>query len=196
MPVSTPSELVIHDWPLPYESRLQQRALDTIDLVVIHCTELPDMQMTREFGERVRYADGTGNSGHYYIEENGTVYRFVAPRTRGQPYSRLQHAFDRHRDVQPRPLSALGRQQTPGLHDAVYKRANTTHCSRCCANCARISRACAISPATKISTAASNRPATIRRSCCRAARIPARCFHGMKSCRRPDWKSWCPSLAT
>jgi N-acetylmuramoyl-L-alanine amidase len=74
-----PPELIIHDWPLPYEAQLQQRATSTIDLVVIHCTELPDMKMTREFGERVRYADkGTGNSGHYYIEENGAVHRFVA----------------------------------------------------------------------------------------------------------------------
>lgn len=79
MPVPMPPELAIHDWPLPYEARLHQRALSAIDLVVIHCTELPDMKMTREFGERVHYPDpGTGNSGHYYIEENGAVHRFVA----------------------------------------------------------------------------------------------------------------------
>src|SRR5579863_3845923 len=79
MPVPMPPELAIHDWPLPYEARLHQRALSTIDLVVIHCTELPDMKMTREFGELVHYPDpGTGNSGHYYIEENGAVHRFVA----------------------------------------------------------------------------------------------------------------------
>jgi len=36
--------------------------------------------MTREFGERVHYPQlGTGNSGHYYIEENGAVHRFVSP---------------------------------------------------------------------------------------------------------------------
>lgn len=79
MPVPMPPELVIHDWPLPYEARLPHRPVSTIDLVVIHCTELPDMKMTREFGERVHYASTqTGNSGHYYIEENGTVHRFVA----------------------------------------------------------------------------------------------------------------------
>lgn len=78
MPIPTPPELVIHDWPLPYEAHLAPRALNTIDLVVIHCTELPDMKMTREFGERVHYPEkGTGNSGHYYIEENGAVHRFV-----------------------------------------------------------------------------------------------------------------------
>ena len=74
-----PADLAIHDWPLPYESRLERRALKSIDLVVIHCTELPDMAMTREFGERVRYEKSqTGNSGHYYIDFDGTVHRFVA----------------------------------------------------------------------------------------------------------------------
>jgi N-acetylmuramoyl-L-alanine amidase len=74
------AELVIHDWPLPYTARLDRRELARIDLVVIHCTELPDMAMTREFGERVHYPEkGTGNSGHYYITEDGEVYRFVAP---------------------------------------------------------------------------------------------------------------------
>ena len=79
MPIDLANELSIRDWPLPYEARLSARALDTIDLVVIHCTELPDMQMTREFGERIRYvATQTGNSGHYYIDTDGTIYRFVA----------------------------------------------------------------------------------------------------------------------
>jgi N-acetylmuramoyl-L-alanine amidase len=79
MPIDLATELSIRDWPLPYEARLPARKLDAIDLVVIHCTELPDMQMTREFGERIRYAaTQTGNSGHYYIDTDGTIYRFVA----------------------------------------------------------------------------------------------------------------------
>jgi N-acetylmuramoyl-L-alanine amidase len=74
-----PIDLPIHDWPLPYEARLESRALSAIDLVVIHCTELPDMRTAREFGERVRYAaTQTGNSGHYYIDTDGSVHRFVA----------------------------------------------------------------------------------------------------------------------
>ena len=74
-----PLDLSIHAWPLPYESRLEHRAPSSIDLVVIHCTELPDMTMAREFGERIHYADkGTGNSGHYYIDTDGGVHRFVA----------------------------------------------------------------------------------------------------------------------
>jgi N-acetylmuramoyl-L-alanine amidase len=72
-------DITIHDWPLPYESRLEHRALTSVDLVVIHCTELPDMAMAREFGERIRYEKSqTGNSGHYYIDFDGTIQRFVA----------------------------------------------------------------------------------------------------------------------
>jgi len=74
-----PIDLPIHQWPLSYESRLEQRAPSAIDLVVIHCTELPDMAMAREYGERVHYpGKGTGNSGHYYIDTDGSVHRFVA----------------------------------------------------------------------------------------------------------------------
>ena len=79
MPLDLPPALAIHDWPLPYEAKLAPRDAAAVDLVVIHCTELPDMAMTREFGERVHYpATGTGNSGHYYIERDGTIYRYVA----------------------------------------------------------------------------------------------------------------------
>jgi N-acetylmuramoyl-L-alanine amidase len=74
-----PTDPVIRDWPLPYETELDHRESAAIDLVVIHCTELPDMAMTREFGERVHYPEkGTGNCGHYYITEAGEVCRFVA----------------------------------------------------------------------------------------------------------------------
>jgi N-acetylmuramoyl-L-alanine amidase len=69
----------VHVWPLPYEERLEQRAAGSIDLVVIHCTELPDMAMAREYGERALYDSGAGNSGHYYIDRDGTVQLFVRP---------------------------------------------------------------------------------------------------------------------
>lgn len=72
------SDLIIHDWPLPYESRLAARSASAIDLVVIHCTELPDMAMAREFGERVHYKESlTGNCGHYYIDRDGCISRFA-----------------------------------------------------------------------------------------------------------------------
>lgn len=90
MPADPSSNVTIHPWPLPYEERLDPRAHDQIDLVVIHCTELPDLAMAREYGERVLYPEradgsgGTGNSGHFYIdndggERDGSVHMFVRP---------------------------------------------------------------------------------------------------------------------
>jgi len=65
--------------PLPYENRLELRAREQIDLVVIHCTELPDLATAREYGERVLHASGTGNCGHYYIDRDGSVHVYVRP---------------------------------------------------------------------------------------------------------------------
>ena len=66
--------------PLPYEERLDPRPLSRIDLVVIHCTEVPTLQLSREYGERILYAGSqTGNSGHYYIDRDGTVVMYVRP---------------------------------------------------------------------------------------------------------------------
>lgn len=75
------SALTIHDQPLPYVAQLAQRPAGAVTLVVIHCTELPDLATAREYGERVLYPSGTGNSGHYYIDRDGQVYRYV-PATR------------------------------------------------------------------------------------------------------------------
>lgn len=72
-----PAELAVHDHPLPYVEHLTLRRSADIDLVVIHCTELPDLASARRYGERVLYASGTGNSGHYYIDYDGSIYRYV-----------------------------------------------------------------------------------------------------------------------
>ena len=75
----------IHLDPLPYAERLELRDPATIDLVVIHCTELPDIAMAREYGERVHYAAAeTGNSGHYYVERSGRLQQWV-------PLERIAH---------------------------------------------------------------------------------------------------------
>jgi N-acetylmuramoyl-L-alanine amidase len=74
-----PTDPVIQPWPLPYAPRLTTRPLAQVDLVVIHCTELPDLALAREYGERVLYDTGTGNSGHYYIDRDGSLHEFVAP---------------------------------------------------------------------------------------------------------------------
>jgi len=63
--------------PLPYESLLELRPLDRIDLVVIHCTELPDLASARTYGELVLYDSGTGNSGHFYIDRDGSVLQYL-----------------------------------------------------------------------------------------------------------------------
>lgn len=73
--------VTIHDNPLPYADTLPERAADEVVQVVIHCTELPDLVTAREYGERVVHASGTGNSGHYYIERDGAIHRYV-PGTR------------------------------------------------------------------------------------------------------------------
>ena len=72
-----PAPPVIHAQPLPCEPLLDARTAADIDLVVIHCTELPDLAMARDYGERVLYASGTGNSGHYYIDRDGSIHQYV-----------------------------------------------------------------------------------------------------------------------
>lgn len=70
----------IHLHPLAYERALGQRPQDSFDLVVIHCTELPDLEMARVFGEKIHYPQsGTGHSGHFYIDRDGRVEQWVDP---------------------------------------------------------------------------------------------------------------------
>ncbi len=72
---------LIHDQPLPYVDLLPERPAAAVELVVMHCTELPDLASAREYGERVLHASGAGNSGHYYVDRNGAIHRYV-PGTR------------------------------------------------------------------------------------------------------------------
>ena len=70
---------------LPYAGRLEKRSLQDINLVVIHCTELPDMATAREYGEKIHFAESeTGCSGHYYIARSGRVEEWV-------PLDRVAH---------------------------------------------------------------------------------------------------------
>ena len=63
--------------PLFYVESLESRSPDAIRRVVIHATELPDMAAAREYGERVLYPSGTGNSGHFYIDRDGRIEQWV-----------------------------------------------------------------------------------------------------------------------
>ncbi len=82
------------DAPLPYVARLQPRPLADVTLVVIHCTELPDLATAREYGERVLYpASGTGNSGHFYVDRDGSAGGGVQ---RWVPEDRIAHHVRGH----------------------------------------------------------------------------------------------------
>jgi len=77
--------LIVDTNLLPYVSGLGQRPIELIDLVVIHCTELPDLATARDYGQRIHYPEtGTGNSGHFYIERHGRVEQWV-------PLRRIAH---------------------------------------------------------------------------------------------------------
>ena len=67
----------IIDNKLPYWLKLSARTTDELNMIVIHATELTDMAQAREYGERVLYDSGTGASGHYYIDRDGTIEQYV-----------------------------------------------------------------------------------------------------------------------
>lgn len=51
-----------------------------VDLLVIHCTELPDMAMARLYAEQIQYpGTQTGACGYYYIDTSGGLVEYVAP---------------------------------------------------------------------------------------------------------------------
>jgi N-acetylmuramoyl-L-alanine amidase len=79
MTADLPPESPVELRPLPYEERLAERPVQAIDLVVIHCTELPDLATAREYGERELHEAGTGNSGHIYIDRDGSLHLWVRP---------------------------------------------------------------------------------------------------------------------
>jgi N-acetylmuramoyl-L-alanine amidase len=83
------SGLRIYTDTLPYASKLDARDIATIDLVVIHCTELPDIATARAYGERIVHPSGTGNSGHWYVDRNGAVLEYV-------PADRIAHHVRGH----------------------------------------------------------------------------------------------------
>ncbi len=71
--------------PLSYVQRLDKRSTLDIGLVVIHCTELPDLATARDWGEKIIYPiSSTGNSGHFYIDRDGRIEQWV-------PLDRVAH---------------------------------------------------------------------------------------------------------
>jgi N-acetylmuramoyl-L-alanine amidase len=75
---------------LSYVERLEYRHFDSIRTVVIHCTELPDLQTARFWGEKLCHEESsTGNSGHFYIDRNGYTEQWV-------PLDRVAHHVRGH----------------------------------------------------------------------------------------------------
>lgn len=76
-PAGMPARIERH---LSYVQHLPVREAASIGLVVIHCTELPDLDTAREYGRRILYPESkTGNSGHYYIDRDGRIEEWVPP---------------------------------------------------------------------------------------------------------------------
>lgn len=75
------SKLPIRERHLPYVALLPERPATAVRLVVVHCTELPDLHTARTYGERIVHPSGTGNSGHYYVDRDGSIEAYV-PGTR------------------------------------------------------------------------------------------------------------------
>lgn len=68
----------MRDNKLPYWLSLNARTTEELNMIVIHATELTDLAEAREYGERILYkARGTGASGHYYIDRDGTIEQYV-----------------------------------------------------------------------------------------------------------------------
>jgi len=77
--------VAIRERPLGYAERLDRRARDAVRGVIIHCTETPDLASARELGQRIHHPDSnTGNSGHFYIDRDGAIERWV-------PLQRVAH---------------------------------------------------------------------------------------------------------
>lgn len=77
--------LKIRQNPLSYTRRLEKRGSDKINLVVIHCTELPDLSMARLWGEKELHPESqTGNSGHFYVNRDGGIEQWL-------PVNRVAH---------------------------------------------------------------------------------------------------------
>jgi N-acetylmuramoyl-L-alanine amidase len=101
------------DLPLPYIERLPERPADAVTLVVIHCTELPDLATARAYGEKVLYDSGAGNSGHYYIDRDGTILRYV-------PGTRIAHHV-RGRNAESIGIELVNRGRYPDWWDSRHQ---------------------------------------------------------------------------
>lgn len=100
--------------PLYYADRLDSRPPDSIRRVVIHATELPDMATAREYGERIHHeASRTGNSGHFYIDRDGSIEQWV-------PLDRVAHHVRGH-NVDSIGIELVNRGRWPDWYDSQHQ---------------------------------------------------------------------------
>ncbi|MEM9303226.1 MAG: N-acetylmuramoyl-L-alanine amidase [Pseudomonadota bacterium] len=97
--------------PVAYVDRLDARTVDSIDLLVLHCTELPELAEAREYAEVIHYEGSqTGNCGHFYIDRDGALWQYV-------PLERVAHhvAGENTRSV---GIELVNRGRFPNWHDS------------------------------------------------------------------------------
>ena len=131
-------------------------------MVVIHCTELPDLATAREYGERVLCDSGAGNSGHFYIDRDGSVVQYVAP-------ERVAHHV-RGMNAHTLGIELVNTGRYPDWFDSRHQamdEAYTEHSCRrwnsCCWRWWRTTRRCDGLPGMTSWTWNGCRPATMRR---------------------------------
>ncbi len=62
----------------PYNDRFKMRDRKQINMLVLHSTETPTLELAREYGKQEIYEESsTGNAAHYYIDLDGKIYRYV-----------------------------------------------------------------------------------------------------------------------
>jgi N-acetylmuramoyl-L-alanine amidase len=68
---------VIIDRLLPWYTNLPQRSLQDVTAVVLHATEIPELDAARDYAMQSVDEDGVGVCGHIYIDRRGACFRFV-----------------------------------------------------------------------------------------------------------------------
>lgn len=72
------TEPEIIDRLVSWNDQLEGRTPNHINLIVLHCTELPSLEHARRVAERSSTdPEGRCVAGHYYVDRDGRIYRFV-----------------------------------------------------------------------------------------------------------------------
>jgi N-acetylmuramoyl-L-alanine amidase len=71
------SDIVIVDRLVPWYKNLSRRSLQDITVVVLHATEIPELDAAWDYAMQSVDEDGVGLCGHLYIDHNGSCFSFV-----------------------------------------------------------------------------------------------------------------------